>query len=147
MGKKKKKKNRGSRSHGRGIKSGRGAGERGGRGKAGLNKHKFPTLANEDPDYFGPKGFTRPQSLIEEKEVINIYQVEEQIDELIEDGHASKSGSTYTVDLESAGYDKLLARGSAHYQMKIDVPSSSESAVYKIEEAGGEVNTEEDNED
>ncbi len=144
MGKKKKKKNRGSRTHGRGIKSGRGAGERGGRGKAGLNKHKYPTMANEEPDFLGPKGFSRPQNLIEEKEAINIYQVEEQMNELVEEGYASKSGSTYIVDLKSAGYDKLLAGGSARYQMKIEVPSSSERAVYKIEEAGGEVNTEED---
>lgn len=135
----KKKKNRGSRSHGRGTKNGRGAGERGGRGKAGLNKHKYKSIAKDDPDYFGPKGFTRPQDLIEEDEVINIYQVEEKLDDLIEMGVAEKKGSTYEVDLVDAGFDKLLSKGKTHYQMKIKVPNTSNKAVRKVEEAGGEV--------
>ena len=139
MGKKKKKKNRGSRSHGRGTKKGRGAGERGGRGKAGLGKHKWKSLVKEDPDYFGPKGFTRPQHLIEEKEVINIYQVEEMLDQLIELGYASEKDSGYEIDLEKAGFDKLLSRGKPTKEMKINIPDSSERAKQKIEEAGGEL--------
>ncbi len=142
MGKKtKKKKNRGSRSHGRGVKSGRGAGERGGRGKAGLDKHKWKSLAKNDPDYFGPKGFTRPQSLVEEKDAINIYQVEEMMDQLMEDGYAKKEDEVYKVNLEEAGYDKLLSRGTPRYEMNIKVPSSSDRAAEKIEEAGGELKT------
>ncbi|MFO7792845.1 MAG: uL15m family ribosomal protein [Candidatus Saliniplasma sp.] len=139
MGKKKTKKNRGSRSHGRGIKGGRGAGERGGRGKAGLQKHKWKSIVKEDKDYFGPKGFSRPQSVVEEKEPINIYQVEQQIDDLIENGFAKKKGSGYEVDLVKAGYDKLLGQGKTRFQMNIKVPSTSERAVRKIEEAGGKV--------
>ncbi len=139
MSKKKKKKNRGSRSHGRGIKNGRGAGERGGRGKAGLGKHKWKSLANDDPDYFGPKGFTRPQQLIEEDEVINIYQVEEMLDELVEQGFASVEGSRYEIDLDGAGFDKLLARGTPTEEMKINISDSSDRAKEKIEEAGGEL--------
>ncbi|MEF8873237.1 MAG: uL15m family ribosomal protein [Candidatus Thermoplasmatota archaeon] len=139
MGKKKKKKNRGSRSHGRGTKKGRGAGERGGRGKAGLDKHKWPSLANEDPDYFGPKGFTRPQQLIEEDEVINIYQIEEALNDFIEEGVAEKEGSTYEIDLDKAGFDKLLSRGSPTKEMKIKVSNSSQRAEEKIKEAGGEL--------
>ncbi len=142
MGKKtKRKKNRGSRSHGRGVKNGRGAGERGGRGKAGLDKHKWKSLAKHDPDYFGPKGFTRPQSLVEEKEAINIYQVEEMLDQLMEDGYAKKEDDVYKINLEEAGYDKLLSRGSPRYEMRIKVPSSSDRAAEKIEEAGGELKT------
>ncbi len=143
MGKKKTKKNRGSRSHGRGTKKGRGAGERGGRGKAGLGKHKWTSLANEDPDYFGPKGFTRPQKLIEKDKVINIYQIEEALDEFIKQGFAEKEGSTYEVDLEKAGFDKLLSRGRATKEMKIKISDSSARAKEKIEEAGGELITDE----
>ncbi|MGM0404770.1 MAG: uL15m family ribosomal protein [Thermoplasmatota archaeon] len=144
MGKKKTKKNRGSRTHGRGIKGGRGAGERGGRGKAGLQKHKWKSIVKEDKNYFGPKGFSRPQGLVEETEPINIYQVEQQLDDLVEDGYASKKGSGYEVDLKKAGYNKLLSQGKARFQMKIKVSSTSEKAVRKIEEAGGEVITTED---
>ncbi len=139
MGKKKTKKYRGSRSHGRGTKAGRGAGERGGRGKAGLNKHKIKSLVKEDKDYFGPKGFTRPQGLTEETEVINIYQVEENLDQLLEAGLAIKEGDTYEVDLSEAGFDKLLSKGRATKEMKIKVSSFSDNAQKKIEEAGGEI--------
>jgi len=139
MGKKKKKKNRGSRSHGRGIKHGRGAGERGGRGKAGLGKHKWKSLAKDDPDYFGPKGFTRPQKLIKEDEVINIYQVEEMLDSLIELDFATEEDSGYEVDLDEAGFDKLLSKGKVTKEMKIKVSDSSEKAKKKIEDAGGEL--------
>ncbi|MFP4051525.1 MAG: uL15m family ribosomal protein [Thermoplasmata archaeon] len=139
MGKKKTKKYRGSRSHGRGTKAGRGAGERGGRGKAGLNKHKVKSMVKDDPDYFGPKGFTRPQGLSEEKEVINIYQIEENLDQLIESGMASKDGDSYEIDLEEAGFDKLLSKGRATKEMKIKVSSFSDNAQKKIEDAGGEI--------
>ncbi|MFO7992218.1 MAG: uL15 family ribosomal protein [Thermoplasmata archaeon] len=142
MGKKKTKKHRGSRTHGRGIKGGRGAGERGGRGKAGLQKHKWISTVIEDPNYFGPKGFSRPQALVEEKDIINIYQVEEKLDEFLETGIATKDGAIYEVDLAKAGYDKLLSRGTPHLQMKIKIPSTSDRAVVKVQEAGGEVITE-----
>ncbi|MFW5928345.1 MAG: uL15m family ribosomal protein [Thermoplasmatota archaeon] len=139
MGKKKTKKYRGSRSHGRGTKAGRGAGERGGRGKAGLNKHKVKSMVKDDPNYFGPKGFTRPQGLTEETEVINIYQVEENLDQLVEAGIATEEGDGYEVDLEKAGFDKLLSKGRATKQMKIKVSSFSDNAEKKIEDAGGEI--------
>ncbi len=142
MGKKKTKKHRGSRTHGRGIKGGRGAGERGGRGKAGLQKHKWISTVIEDPNYFGPKGFSRPQALVKEEDIINIYQVEERMDEFLEEGIAKKDGAIYEVDLAKAGYDKLLSRGKARLQMKIKVPSTSDRAVSKVQEAGGEVITE-----
>lgn len=148
MGKKKTKKKRGSRTHGRGSsKNGRGAGERGGRGKAGLHKHKYKWTVINDPEHFGPKGFTRPQGLVEESEVINIYQVEEMIDDLLEQGFASETDSGYEVDLGEAGFDKLLSKGSPRFEMKINVPSSSSRATSKIEEAGGEVITEESEEE
>ena len=35
---------RGSRTHGRGKKAGRGAGKRGGKGNAGLLKHKYISI-------------------------------------------------------------------------------------------------------
>ena len=43
-----------NRTHGRGKKSGRGAGIHGGRGNAGLHKHKFMHMLKYDPDHFGP---------------------------------------------------------------------------------------------
>ncbi len=67
MPKKKVKKIRGSRTCGGGShKKRRGAGHRGGRGNAGVHKHKyikFVKLAKEGLYEFGKRGFTRPFSV------------------------------------------------------------------------------------
>ena len=52
---------RGGRTHGRGRKAGRGAGLRGGRGNAGLHKHKWISTVKYSPEHFGRRGFKRPQ--------------------------------------------------------------------------------------
>ena len=51
------------RTHGRGHKAGRGAGKRGGRGNAGLNKHKVMTRIKYMPNHWGMHGFNRKPSL------------------------------------------------------------------------------------
>ncbi|GAH16501.1 unnamed protein product, partial [marine sediment metagenome] len=51
-------------THGKGKKGGRGAGLRGGRGNAGLLKHKHMYMTKNMPDHFGRHGFKRPQSVI-----------------------------------------------------------------------------------
>ncbi len=145
MADKKTKRYRGSRTHGKGIKGGRGAGQRGGRGNAGLGKHKWIKVVKECPDHFGPKGFTRPKGLTRDVRVINIYQIEDMMDTLRKEGCVKKKGAFYEIDLEKAGYDKLLSRGNARYQMKIKVANSSKRAVSKVQEAGGEVITKGDN--
>lgn len=141
MAGKKAKKHRGSRTHGRGIKGGRGAGERGGRGKAGLGKHKWIKVVKDTPDYFGPKGFTRPKYLVKDQQTINIYEIDENMDRFVQEGVAKKDGDIYSLDLGKAGYDKLLSRGTVRNKMKVTVDSSSKKAINKIEDAGGEVIT------
>ena len=59
-------------THGRGKKAGRGAGLRGGRGNAGLLKHKYMHMIKYMPDHFGKHGFKRPQSVIKKDKIINI---------------------------------------------------------------------------
>ena len=41
------------RTHGRGHKAGRGAGKRGGRGNAGMNKHRVMTRIKYMPGHWG----------------------------------------------------------------------------------------------
>ena len=68
----------GTRRHGRGnIKNGRGAGQRGGRGNAGLKKHKFTWVVKYAPDYFGRKGFVRKKIKVP---VINLYEIQQKIE-------------------------------------------------------------------
>jgi len=114
-------------THGRGKKAGRGAGLRGGRGNAGLHKHKFMHMLKYMPDHFGVHGFKRPQSVIKKEKIINIGELEE------------KFPGKKEIDLTKEGIDKLLGTGNISYSIKIKVNSASQKAINKVKEKGGEV--------
>lgn len=137
-------KHRGKRTHGRGRKAGRGAGLRGGRGKAGLHKHKYISMIKHDPLHFGDYGFKRHPSLIRRKKVINISDVEESIEELMKRGVAKREKETIRVDLKSLGIEKLLGKGNVTRKMKIIVPEATRIAESKVVEAGGSIESEEE---
>jgi len=121
------KKFRGTATHGRGKKAGRGAGLRGGRGNAGLHKHKYMHMLKYMPDHFGRHGFKRPQSVLKKGKTINVGELEE------------KFSGKKDIDLEKEGFDKLLGGGKLTSKLKIKVGSASEKAIKKIKEKGGEV--------
>ena len=127
MVKNKTKKYRGSRTHGRGKKAGRGAGLKGGRGNAGLHKHKYIHMIKYMPDHFGRRGFKRPQKLIKEEKTINVGLLEEKFPDAKE------------VDLEKEGFDKLLGSGIVNKPFIVKVPKASKKAIEKIESKGGKV--------
>jgi len=130
---------RGSRTHGRGKKAGRGAGLHGGRGNAGLHKHKYITLVKYMPDHFGRHGFKRPQSVVAQNITINLSELEMNLESLKKDGFAEvKSGKT-VVDLRKAGIDKLLGSGRITVPVEVIVDSASARAKEKLAEAGGKL--------
>ena len=129
MARRKTKKFRGSMTHGRGKKAGRGAGLRGGRGNAGLHKHKYMHMLKYMPDHFGAHGFKRPQSVIKKAKIINVGDLEE------------KFPGKKEIDLTKEGYDKLLGSGKVNSSFKIKVKTASKNAIEKISEKGGEVKT------
>ena len=130
---------RGSRTHGRGKKAGRGAGLHGGRGNAGLHKHKYITLVKYMPDHFGHHGFKRPQSVVAQNTTINLSELEINLESLKKDGFAEvKSGKT-VVDLRKAGIDKLLGSGRITIPVEVIVDSASARAKEKLAEAGGKL--------
>ena len=115
-------------THGRGKKGGRGAGLRGGRGNAGLSKHRFMHFTKYMPNHsFGAHGFKRPQGSTKENTIINVGKLEEQFPKKT------------TINLTEEGYDKLLGGGSVSKKFKITVENASEKAIEKIKENGGEV--------
>jgi len=128
--KRKTKKFRGSMTHGRGKKGGRGAGLRGGRGNAGLLKHRYMYMLKNMPDHFGRSGFKRHQSLIKRDETINVGQLEE------------KFAGKKDIDLTKEGFDKLLGGGKINSSLKIRVKAASQKAIDKIAEQNGEVKIE-----
>ena len=114
-------------THGRGKKGGRGAGLRGGRGNAGLMKHKHMYMTKYMPDHFGRHGFKRPQSIIKKDKTINVGQLEE-----LFPGKGN-------IDLGKEGYNKLLGGGNLNSKIKIKVDGASGKAVEKVNKNGGEV--------
>ena len=138
------KKFRGLRTHGRGKKSGRGAGIIGGHGQAGLGKTKKIYMLTYDRNHFGHYGFTRPTSQVEHKNTINVSELSEQVDRFVELGFGSKDGDAYSIDLTAAGIDKLLGSGSIAFKVNVSVYEASAKAVEKIEAAGGSVDSGDD---
>ena len=133
------KKFRGSRTHGRGRKAGRGAGLRGGRGNAGLHKHKWIFVVKYWPDHFGHHGFKRPQSVVTHKITLNLSEVEQSLPALSKDGYAVQKDGKWTVDLTKLGVDKLLGSGRISTPISIKVPEASASALEKLKAAGGAI--------
>ena len=83
-------KQRGSRSNGGGCtKKRRGAGNKGGKGKAGMGKQHWTWTVIHDPDHFGKHGFKRPQKMIKKINAVNLSYLEEQADDLIAKGKAT----------------------------------------------------------
>jgi large subunit ribosomal protein L15 len=130
---------RGSRTHGRGKKAGRGAGLHGGTGNAGLHKHKVMKMLKFDPDHFGRHGFKRPQEVVCAKITMNVGAVQESLDKLLADGYAEKKGDKTVVNLTKMGVDKLLGFGQVKQKLEIVVSESSAKAKEKVQSVGGAI--------
>ncbi|NCF97521.1 MAG: 50S ribosomal protein L15 [Euryarchaeota archaeon] len=115
------------RTHGRGHKAGRGAGKRGGRGNAGMNKHRVMTRIKYMPGHWGMHGFNREPSLRTVHVTCNVSDLEE-----IANGKDS-------VDLTEMGIDKLLGSGRINTAISVTVGEWSAKAAEKISAAGGSI--------
>jgi len=131
---------RGRRTHGRGKKAGRGAGLRGGKGNAGLHKHKYMHMLKFDPYHFGRHGFKRhaPKKKIAP---INVGNLQTELPLLIEYGLAKKGEKGMVIDLTNSKYNKLLGGGSIKTPLTIRVAEATAIARQKVEAAGGKVET------
>jgi large subunit ribosomal protein L15 len=138
MGKTKTSKHRGSRTHGRGKKAGRGHGKRGGVGAAGGHKHKWIATLKYDRDHYGQKGkgFKRPQSVVGQPVTINVSQLRLVKERLIKKG-VEEGGKE--LDLTALGYDKLLGSGACQGAWEVKVDEATPRAIEKVEAAGGKV--------
>jgi large subunit ribosomal protein L15 len=129
---------RGSRTIGGGCsKKRRGAGHKGGRGKAGLGKHHWTWTVKNDPNHFGKYGFKRPQGLIKNSNTVNLGYLDDISEKLLAKGIATKEGDFIVIDVTDLGYDKVLAKGKLLKPLKINSPMFSASAEEKLREAGG----------
>jgi large subunit ribosomal protein L15 len=136
----KKKRQRGSRTHGGGShKNRRGAGHRGGRGAAGRDKHEFH---NHEP--LGKSGFTRPEKATDEVRTVGVSTLDEDAPLLAADGVAEETDGGYRIDAREVVDDgheadvvKVLGGGQVRGELTVVADEFSESAREKIEAAGG----------
>jgi large subunit ribosomal protein L15 len=125
MSKKRKKiiKMRGSKTCGYGAKKKhRGKGSKGGKGYAGIWKHKKSMIIAYEPDHVGKRGF-KPKNRKEIK-AINLSDIQ-------------KLKEDCEIFLKEFGYDKVLAKGELKKPLIIHAKSFSKKAIEKIEKVGG----------
>ena len=133
------KKFRGRRTHGRGKKSGRGAGIIGGHGQAGLGKTGKIGMLKYDRYHYGRYGFKRPQCMVAANKTINVAELQEQADRFVDMGFGTKDGEVYNIDLTAAGIDKLLGNGDISVAVNVTVAEASAVAREKISAANGSI--------
>ena len=141
---------RGRRTHGYGkVGQHRKSGQRAGRGKTTQWKKskksyylKQKELGFPDPDWdMGKKGFKRPQDItrIYQVNALNVRDLDNKIDSLVLNNKASKSGTTYSINMSEINIQKILGRGEINKKINITVKKASKKAVEKVEAAGGKI--------
>jgi large subunit ribosomal protein L15 len=131
------KKFRGSRTCGGGThKNRRGAGNRGGRGKAGGCKHHFVRAMMRGYSY-GKHGFKRPASVSRDATIVNVGELDELALYLVDEGLAEIKDGAYHINLENLGIEKVLGSGRVTKNLVVTSDEFSVSAREKIESAGG----------
>jgi large subunit ribosomal protein L15 len=136
----KKKRQRGSRTHGGGThKNRRGAGNRGGRGAAGRDKHEFH---NYEP--LGKHGFSRPDKVKDDVVTVDVQKLDEDAALLAAEGVAEETDDGYAVDARDVaedGYDadavKVLGTGQVRNVLDVTADAFSAGARELLEESGG----------
>ena len=132
---------RGQRSAGYGFTKGhRAAGQRGGKGMAGSEKHHKIKLMTENPHYFGKWGFKRPQKLLDNPTALNIGEIDEAADRLVDRGLATKTGKRYNIDVSKLGVDRILGSGKVSRQLNLTgVKGITSRAREKVTGIGGTI--------
>ena len=141
---KKSRKIRGAKT-GRGSgKRARGAGNRGGRGRAGLGKRashkKSMLIAHPELGGIGKHGFVsvKQKKKLKQK-AINVKMLDSIVEKLVSMKLAEKKDDYYEIDLSKLGYSKLIGTGFVKNKIYVHVKQFSESAKNKIEAAGGKI--------
>ena len=137
----KKRRQRGSRTHGGGThKNRRGAGNRGGRGNAGRSKHQ---IHGQPP--LGKHGFKRPPEVQRTVAEIDVRTIDEDVALWAADDLAEETDFGYRVDVrdvvedaDQADFVKVLGTGQVRNQLEVVADAFSERAVELIEGEGGE---------
>ncbi len=118
------KKHRGTRNCGRGMKGSRRKG--GGRGLAGSAKHKKLKVLMEDPNHFGKHGMGMKKM---KEKYISIEKI----------AAIARENKLNEIDVTKMGYNRIIGKGNIDTPIKIKTTSITNAAKEKIEKAGGSV--------
>ena len=137
----KKRRQRGTRTHGGGShKNRRGAGNRGGRGRAGRKKHEFHNYES-----VGKDGFKRPEKTKVDVREVTVQKLDEDVALLVENGVAEETDGGYRVDARDVAEDgwdadvvKVLGGGQMYEQLEVTADAFTAGAVELIESEGGD---------
>jgi len=135
----KRSKYRGTRTCGGGThKNRRGAGNRGGRGRAGINAHHFVKWYMEfGGPVYGKDGFYNQTH--ETVATMDIGIIDQIVPSLLAQGAAKQDGDAVAINAADIGIEKVLGSGKVTRKLNISAPAFSETAKVKIEKMGGKV--------
>jgi len=138
--KKASRKYRGTRSCGWGrVAQHRRSGRKGGRGHAGMHKHKWTYTIKYAKDHFGKHGFQRPPEVVWSHPSINVGQLEELMVKLEREDKLEFIEGMPLLDGPKLGFLKVLGGGSITRPVAVKALSFTKRAADKIAKAGGRV--------
>ena len=111
----------------------RASGHKGGLGVTGFQKHHYSSLLKDEPDHYGHESTSPPHPNITKK-----WASVRDLDKLFTK-FGKEEGGKKIVDLESAGYDKLLGGGNISNAYSVKIENFTASAEEKVKAVGGEI--------
>ncbi len=111
----------------------RASGHKGGLGVTGFQKHHYSSLLKDEPDHYGHESSSPPHPNITRK-----WASIRDLDDLFTK-FGKEEGGKKIVDLESAGYDKLLGGGNISNAYSVKIENFTASAEEKLKAVGGEI--------
>lgn len=111
----------------------RSSGHKGGLGVTGMMKHHYSSLLKDEPDHYGHDS-TKPPHPNTTKRWAGVRDLDDLYGTI-----GADEGGKKVIDLEKAGYEKLLGGGSVSGAYVVRVAKFTASAQEKVQAAGGEV--------
>jgi len=126
-------------------KKNRGAGHKGGKGRAGSGKrgHSKIMKVTEGKLSLGKKGFT---TIKKADKIINLREINSSLISLYNEKKVSLSKEIYNINLTKLGYNKLLSKGGIDFKLHVTVQKATKRAIEKVKNVGGDVFLVENNE-
>jgi large subunit ribosomal protein L15 len=125
---------RGRRTYHGSHKKWRGGGSRGGRGAAGLHKHKWSYIVKYDKEHFG-RYANKPHG--KKVATVSIDYLNANAEKFLKQKIAEKDGNSTKINVEKLGFEKVLGNGKLTMPLIIEAKYFSKAAEEKIVKAGG----------